>query len=215
VRGSLRRRVARLEGARDVHRPPNDEERRAVRLDYELRFLQSCFFIGGFEGIARYWRYTLERVSRPVRDYGGRDPSTGGRELMERVISDWARRFKATPEQLREALVAARRGWERPFGSFDEFSEYHGSQGRSRRFGAGSVEGWLKTNPPRWEIAVAVDISKASPENHRADKRDFQRPLFQIIQAIDEHFDGPRTRRERARSEAVHRDLVERGLIKG
>lgn len=186
---SLRRRLRKAEAWLPIKSPEQVERERLTSQDYALHFMQACYLADGFRGLARYWRYRVR-------------PETSDADLLD-LVREWARRFKAANEQLHAALLAAREGLADPFRDWDQFSEVHHGYGFDKH-----LDHWLKTNPPRWEIAVALDLSRASPLNDPLVKPNpMQRPLVRDIEAVDAYYNGPRTRRRKAELGRIRREL--------
>ena len=146
---TLRRRLKRVEAKLEEKAERESwrgtlEQRRGIAFDYFLSFLQGGFYFGGFYDLARYWAFDLnERAHSRLEPLGG----------------EWAGRYKATPEQREQALADVRRGLGEPFEDWDAWSRYWRSGPSGKDIGD-----WLeRKNPPRWEIAVALDISRTMP----------------------------------------------------
>ena len=196
---TLRRRLQRVEkglqekAERESWRG-TPEQQREVAFGYFLSFLQSAYFFGGFHDLARYWAFKLNE-----RAHGHLPP------LVER----WARRYKATPEQRKRALVDVRRGLDEPFADRDAWSAYWWGgpfpprDATAVRPSGYDLADWLRSNPPRWEIAVALSISKEMPASRRHTKNHPANSLQRDIETVDKHFNGPRTRRKEARLEEL------------
>jgi hypothetical protein len=214
--GSLKRRVHRLERAAKRNTsdsadgdgwPPSPERQAERGYGYFLSFLQSSFVFGAFYDLGRYFGYVLCSSTRA-------DPEEQEevRAVLLAQTRDWIRRFKPTPEQAEEALEAAHRGFEDRFQTKEEWKEYWwggpgpGSRGRiapsSFRF-----RKWIKTNPPRWETAVALDLSRMDPESKRHEPNYPANRLYRDIEAVDAHFHGPRYREHQATLDALRKNL--------
>jgi hypothetical protein len=212
--GSLERRVHRLEraakrngsdGADGDGWPPSPERQAEIDYGYFLSFLQSCFVFGGFYDLGRYFGYVLYSSTRA-------DPEEQEevRAVLLAQTRDWIRRFKPTPEQAEKALEAARRGFEDRFQTKEEWERYWwrgpGSRGRiapsSFRF-----REWIKTNPPRWGIAVALDLSRMHPDSKRHEPNYPANRLYRDIEAVNAQFHGPRWRRYQAELDALRKNL--------
>lgn len=193
---TLRRRLRRVETKLEAQAERESwrgtpEQQREIAFDYFLSFLQSAYYFGGFYDLARYWAFKLHE-----RAHGHLEP----------IVEKWAWCYKATPEQRERALADVRRGLDEPFEDRDDWSRYWWGGSFPPRGGGPSgkdIGDWLeRKNPPRWEIAVALDISRTMPASRHAKTHPANR-LQQDIKTVDKHFNGPRTRRKEARLEEL------------
>ena len=177
------------------------EQQREIFFDYFLSFLQSAYFFGGFYDMGRYWSFKLnERV------HGH----------LEAAVGKWARRYKATPEQRALALEDVRRGLAQPFKDRDDWTRYWwggdspppGGSGPYNNPSGKDIGDWLeRADPPRWQVAVALDISRTMPASRNHAKTHPANRLQQDIKRIDKHFNGPRTRRHQQKLEEIRESL--------
>lgn len=116
-------------------------------------------------------------------------------EPLRELVREWVRKFKATPAEASEALDAIDQGLAEPFTdeTWDRYwwretnaAGYTPSKYRFRQ--------WISTLPPRFEIAVALDLSRQNPANFAPSNVWFQKPLLYDTAEVDVALRGPRTR---------------------
>jgi hypothetical protein len=213
--GSLKRRVHRLEraakrntseGADGDEWPPSPERQAEIDYGYFLSFLQTSFCFGGFYDLGRYFGYVL---CSPTRANPEEEKEV--RAVLLAQTRDWIRRFKPTPERAEEALEAARRGFEDRFQTKEEWKEFWwgrvGPGSRGKAPSSFRFREWIKTNPPRWEIAVALDLSRMHPASKRHEPNYPANRLYRDIEAVDAQFHGPRWRRYQADLDTLRNNL--------